>query len=245
MALFTFSIITLIIYIIIFIILYKILKSVLKTIISIILISIVILGVFGFLVYLDFNNLKTNLSNSKNMVLFENKDITAGIIIDKNQEIILLKEQDINNLKTQDKNTILKNQNLFKIITFNINTIKESNLKTITLEDLTLTKEQIIAILESEDAFAETKAQLSLPIDIKNMPLKFNDKTIALEDQAQLRAIIYASALKEILINDTSYVIGEYSKNNIKVYKETIIFKILKLLPTDTINNIVNKNIYK
>ena len=99
--------------------------------------------------------------------------------------------------------------------------------------------------MESEDAFVETKTQLSLPIDIKNIPLKFNDKTTIIEDQAQLKAIIFASALKEILINDTSYVIGEYSKNNIKVYKETIIFKILKLLPTNTINNIVNKNIYK
>ncbi len=245
MALFTFSIITLIIYIIIFIILYKILKSIFKTIISIILISIVILGVLGFLVYLDFNDLKTNFPNSKNMILFENKDVVAGIIIDKNQEIILLKQQDIDNIKTKDKKSILKDQNLFKIVYFNINTIKESNLKTINLGSSTLTKEQVITILESEDAFTETKAQLNLPVNIKNMPFDFNDKKITLEDQAQLKAILFASTLKEILSQNTSYIIEEYNKNNIQIYKETILFKILKLLPTDTINNIVNKNIYK
>ena len=120
MTLLSISIITLIFYIIIFIIIYKLLKSILKTILSLLLLTFLISGVFIFLVYNDYKDIQENLPNSKNLIIFSNNDEVLGVVLInsiENKNYTLLKDNELSDLLNKDYKIILKERNLFKIIT--------------------------------------------------------------------------------------------------------------------------------
>ena len=245
MTLLSISIITLIFYIIIFIIIYKLLKSILKTILSLLLLTFLISGVFIFLVYNDYKDIQENLPNSKNLIIFSNNDEVLGVVLInsiENKNYTLLKDNELSDLLNKDYKIILKERNLFKIITIDIKFIKESNLESLTLGGLLLNKNQIITILESKNTFEELKTQLNLPIDIRQMP----ENEELPKDQYQLKAALFIASVQDIIDKEgIGFVIEQDKKGNLQIYKETILFKIIKLLPTDTIKKIGTRNIYK
>src|SRR3989344_5911644 len=227
-------------FIILFYILYKIFKSILKTIISLTLIVIILAALIGFFVYKDIQNLQEN-RNSPITILLQDQEYIAGIIIEKG-EIKLLSEETIKEYDQKDPKEIIGSN--FKIITISMKFIEEIPLETIHFDQFNkdLTKQELVLTLRSEkpidylliDVF---KLQPEMANIAKNTVFSSD-----INDNSQFKAALTLLIIQNLIKNEeTEYILNSYRTNTLKIYKETITFKLFKLIPNNIILSAIEK----
>jgi len=226
--------------IILFYILYKIFKSILKTIISLTLIIIILTTLIGFFVYKDVQNLKENM-NSPIMILLQNQNYIAGLTIEKGK-ITFIPEETIKEYDKGELKEIIGPN--FKIITISMQFIEELPIETVHYNQFNkdLTKQELISTLKSE------KPVDYLIIEVFKLQPEMADiakNTIFssdIKDNSQFKAALTLLTLQNLIENkETEYILNSYKENNIKIYKETIAFKLFKLIPNSILISAIEK----
>lgn len=235
----------LILFILLFYVLFKIFKSILKTTISLIVIIILLMALVGFFVYKDVQNLRENM-NSPIMVLLQDQEYIAGFTIESEATIggkitfipdEIIKQQD----KEELKDIIGSN---FKVMTISMQFIEELPMETIHYNQFNkdLTKQELISTLKSE------KPTDYLFTDVFNLQPEMAEiakNTIFssdIKDNSQFKAALTLLTLQNLIENkETEYILNSYKNNNIKIYKETITFKIFKLIPNTILLSAIEK----
>ena len=62
-----------------------------------------------------------------------------------------------------------------------------------------------------------------------------------LKEESHVKALLLAAALPTMVQENPLILLKEYKKGNIKIHKETLMFKILKSIPTNLITKITPK----
>jgi len=216
-----YSITTIIIFIIIFLILFSIFKKILKTLIIFIILIIIITIPIIYLTYSDLTSFKKEFPSSENLFLLEKQDndFIAGFILlpEKNQTKLLSGEQ-INSIN-------YKENKFYKTFVFNTNYLNE----TYTFFNKEFSGDEIKIVLNSSTPFEEAQKIIK---NQNTMSLLKN----TIKDKTKFKSMIFTQTLDSK--NKLLTFLMEYKKGNIKVYPETIGFKIIKILPISILKNI-------
>ncbi len=227
-----YPLITLIFYILIFLIIWKITKKIIKTILYLFLFTLIISVFFTILIYNDFNNIKNNLTKSSLLIIQENDNLLSIVKINltnNSQYEELPKDEfiSIKNLFNQKNYDLILNKNYFKLIIFNLNLLNISNKTEIILDNIKFEKNQIIRSIKSDN-----------PKKILNIEqTRIGDNS--------LKTILFIKLITDKDTTETLFLYENLKNNNINIYKETIIFKFIKILPKELITAIKEKYLNK
>lgn len=215
-----------------------------------VLILIVVIG--STLIYFDAKNLRENTLSSKTTIILTNNNYTsvfAGFImnLDNTSKSTPLKTEDLNlaatALKKKNYDVILNNS--YKLII-----IPEKSLQTILGQDIIINENSKIS---NNDFFVIAKS--STPIDIylekvvasiagidstlgtSNIRNKIKDsikKNISSTDD-EFKGRLFSAIFERVLLENPEKIILEYKARRVIIYPETILLKILRMIPDDTI----------
>lgn len=218
------------------IIIFLVMEHLFKKIISIFALIVIVFLVFVGMIYFDVKDLVNNFPDKPKIILFDsqNQIITGGKVsgleeIKDVKDIYIFSEEEINAinelyLEKEYKKILEDNYKLFVIkepffqnITLKINEFPEAN------------TENIIDIIKNNE----------------EIPEEFNFLLSSLEiPSSKIQGIAFlALAAKTISQEGPFYIVRQYKKGNIILYKETITFEIVKIFPEKYFEKILNKKI--
>jgi hypothetical protein len=200
--------------------------------------------VFGYLVIQDTKDFKNNFANSTNMFLVTDslnttESFLAGAILNPKDkefktidaEMLASIEKDFN-----EGNIRTLNSEYYKIFVIDIESFDEVELYNIMDQNVELTREEMKSIMLSEDA----REELSRIMAEKNGQTteEVMDNLAATSEEIKgyllsyyLTAVFNPSNVVQFLI--------QLKSGNIRVYKETALFKAVKLIPSSLIGILV------
>lgn len=202
---------------------------------------------FGYYVIKDANDFKDKFQTQNNSILL--KQVTNGevsfiagtiINIEEKKFNTLNKEQldDAKNSYNEDKFSEL-NKKYYKIFVLELESLDNISINKITDHNIELNKKDIKEIMISSNA-KDTLAQIiaKKTSDSKNNILK----DISATDE-EIKNYILSYYITEIFNpKDTTEFISQLKNGNIKVYKESALFKAIKLVPKSIINTLITLN---
>ena len=209
----------------------KFIKKVVHMAISLIVLVILVLSLLTFLVYSDYDSFKHGADEKYSVVLVSDGEtyIAGGYVnisnINQNQGDIRSIEN-ISDFNTKSNKEILGDN--YKLFIIDIGFFEENLPDYINYQQYTLSKRGVINVLRSSDPKSEFASTLRLKKeDIKQNPdqLKF---------ELAMRSLQKIVELKGKLI-----LVSSYKTNELTVYKETMLFKLIKIAPTTYINKYI------
>ena len=214
--------------IIIFLIIFKITKKIIKAITISIIIIVVLVIIISSVLITDYNILKDNIHTKPSLVMIKEKDALLSAALfqfeGNNQlqelashEFLIIKQDFENN----DYDTLTSNY--FKLLIMDINTLINSEKPVTSFEGREFAKEQVISAIRSEDP----AGLLSLDYQEKNT----------------LKILLFTSFFSKTSEFDIDIVLDNYKSGNISIYKETIIFKLIRILPSFLLEILIKKTI--
>lgn len=197
---------------------YKITKKILVTLTIFFLIITISLTIFGFIVYNDFKTFQSGIdSGDKILLLVDDSRILAGVswISEASFEVIdrnTLDEFELN-YQNNEYDKILGDK--FSVFFIKLSVI-ENNLEDEYLDNIK--KDEVIAILTSD-------------INIEQSL-----------DPNELRANIFMVSFSSIIANKSPlFIIDEHKNDNIVIYPDFIVLKVLRKIPSKILNSIASK----
>ena len=245
------------------ILVFKFVKNVLRALVIIFLFVLVFSAGLGFYVYSDFVELKNNFIDSdKKIFLSSPDDLVAGFIMADNIQFFNSNEIAALNNYYRDNDFDSLRGNAYKVFLIDYEYFSELDY-TINLgdslgndRDIILNKTEILQLLNSKDPFN----QLVSNHDITNSD-KFADiikeqlqgklvnatpetmNSINIKDSGTLKSLLFAYTLSQSIFENKNpfYFFVLYRDGKIKIYPETIVFKVIKFLPSSMFDKIVTK----
>ncbi|MBD3249790.1 hypothetical protein GF336_07120 [Candidatus Woesearchaeota archaeon] len=236
------TIIILAVIIIIGLIIFKVTKAVAKTIFY----TTTIIGiaglVFAFLIYQDASDFRENFPTKPSMLLLESEEqILAGIEgrFSEASEPTLIGYDQLQDIKTgykEDNMDTVRGDN-YKVFIFSLNSFEAGS---IDIGEDTLSKEQAETLLLS-DSPIDDYADIVLKDQDDGYKEQFKQQLKKnIKDGAEFKAILFSSLFSEQTEKTGSlFILDEYSKGNIEIYPETIIFKLMKRVPSSILSRLV------
>lgn len=223
-----FNIIIILSFIIILAIIYSITKKIIKTIFIFFIITTLTSLIIAIIVFNDFNNIKENIFSKPSLIIIqENNNIVAASYLPiRDQKITNIPLNEYNKIKENFNNQNFENllDNYFKLFIFDLNNLEAQPLSSIDFAGTNFQKNEVLGAIRS-----------NTPKEILNIP---NPNL----DNNQLKISLYFSFLSEDEIGP-EFLLKEYIDGNIIIYKETIIFKIIKITPYSLIERQLKKTI--
>lgn len=204
-------------------------------------IIILIIPIAGTYLAFDISNFYSDLKNNPSYIAINDNglifagrlDLIQGAFKDRETKDLILKKSELTNLQKEinnnlkDKTVFILDKKVFRIV------------DKITIEEfkISLTTNQVLETIKSDDPIKHLTSQLDLPeilADIINEEIK-NSKTITLEN---IKGILFILLLQEtIKKGGTEYLIEEIKDGNIKIYPERLSVSLLiKFIPSDIIS---------
>lgn len=250
-------------FIVVIFLIFKFIKKIVIAIISTVVLVIVIIGaVFG-LVYLDYNYLTSQQDYDVNIILEGEEDYILGVLIPVvNQSLEFDEITGINNeeLEDLDVKDIKKDDGVFAV------TVPEELFESIivkdkyTLEDLnlgeefseyeiSLTKDEILQVMNSEESVSELTTILLDKNYIEGLERTIGEPLIESLIETELsnmglnvKQAIFMLVLSESIDNKDSVIslVKAFKANDLNVYPERFSFKFVRLLPVNTIADLIS-----
>ncbi|MFC1800994.1 hypothetical protein ACFLZB_00830 [Nanoarchaeota archaeon] len=235
-----------IIFLVVLAILFKFAKKAFKIVFIASLVLGVVLTILGFFIYQDAMELKDQFPVEEKLVLLEHQDqILAGFQgkLNEGEDIILIDDiQPIQEEYQQEQLEEILGSN-YKILIINSQAFE--NVNTVYLADKDRPREEIISYLESEtalDDFIVNYLQESgVPVteETKAQALQDMKSQQAIETDDEFKAILFGQLLQETMEDQGQlFIIFQLKNNNLEIYPETIIFKIIKILPLGIVEDL-------
>jgi len=249
---------SIVIIIVIFGLLFWITKKIWKTLLLGVIIIIILLAIFGFLIYKDVKDISGNIGNKDNLFIIKDENkFLLGFKINLDEINNIIKSNDLNQglskvlipddklklYNTEDKDKILS-EGYYKIVLIDLKAFESIEKQEITIDKFSLLKSDAIAALKSDDPYPII---ISSYMKTKNLP---SEQKSLVENQFPIdKNIIKPSIsmilIKEYLENNPMNIIKDFKKGNIQIYKETITFKLIKGSFGDIASNYMQKALNK
>jgi len=225
-----------VIFLILVLILFKISKTIAKIIVAFVLLLIILTSLFSYLLYADLSDLNNNLYEKPSIFIIKEETNTLSIVSlnlgMKNDVIQELSNQEYYSIRQNFENDNLDViiNNYFKLIIVDITVLEKTPKKSIKQDKLEITKETAVKAIKSDNPLE------MLNLDVKNL------------GNNQLKTLILLKFLgdeQQETIEDSilPLILGEYKEGNILIYKDTIIFKLTKILPKSLITARLKKSL--
>ena len=240
-----------IVIILVFLILFMSTRHLLKTIFFGFLIIIVLLGIFGFIIYNDFKELINNLPTRENKLIFvlDNK-IIGGLTLngldfkDLGKNNIMIKSNELKELNNNyPENLNLVKGDKYKLFIIDSKIIEESQIKDEEFvkqnNNFPLNGKEALTIIRQDKSLDYYYDQylLSKGIDnkevliLKNEAKKNKDMSKIFENSDSFRSFLLLIHSKNLVKTDTKFLIDSFSDNKIKIHPETLGIKLVKEIP--------------
>ena len=148
--------------------------------------------------------------------------------MESNKLGILLDDNKIKSYKLETNKEILNNN--YKLLIFS----KESfdNLKRFYINDIEFKKIEFLEVIESENSLNNAAKLMDLnKEEFKNI--------FDVKDNSETRSLFFGIMVSEAIGQDSQFLIRNIKEKSIKVYPETILFKLIKFIPESVFNNIL------
>ena len=197
---------------------------------------IIVTGVSGYLVYKDAKSLAENFGTENKLFLIDIDKIEAGFVIAQDEPIFLTQGQvDFYNdlYLNKDYGNMLGDN--YKVLILKIDKIEYSS-QILDYEGLRLDKVLIFEIIKSDNP-----KDLLYNLMFSDKPRQSFDSAFSVDNVEFKSALALLLFMQEFKKNNVLFIIKEFKKGNIIVYPETAVFKFIKILPNDFINDVVTK----
>jgi hypothetical protein len=260
----------LVIYNYIFVVVYlifKFIKKVIFAILTVVVLVFLVMGGIGALIYSDVNNLTSQGDYDLTMIYSSNEEYLFGfsmpienqsLNIDKLSSVsgIYMSELDVDEIDKEDNEFVIiidesRFESLISQEGYDLNTIEGFEMGEFSDYDLTLTKSEVIEIIESGDdtsklidilfekndlseiekAMGRPLLKASIENELVNFGLDFREVLFLV--------VVYSSVESEDGIVN---LVEGYKEGDLEVYPNRISFKFLKLLPTDTVKGFLSED---
>ncbi len=224
--------------VIFFLLTKKILKAIGFTIILVLLFSFA----SGILIYKDVLDIQQNFETGQKLFLLNhNNTYITGLKIVDMEELNLdaiLNQQEINNMVGKSNSEILGNN--YKLFIFNSKTFQD--IQSISFWEMEFTKQEIFSLLESPTPINNIITKI---IEKENYPETMRQSltqefksALEISDNSQMKGILFMLLLEEKTNQNEKMIFNELRDNNLTIYPETIIFKIIKVVPDPILKKI-------
>ena len=197
---------------------------------------IIVTGVSGYLVYKDAKSLAENFGTENKLFLIDIDKIEAGFVIAQDEPIFLTQGQvDFYNdlYLNKDYGNMLGDN--YKVLILKIDKIEYSS-QILDYEGLRLDKVLIFEIIKSDNP-----KDLLYNLMFSDKPRQSFDSAFSVDNVEFKSALALLLFMQEFKKNNVLFIVKEFKKGNIIVYPETAVFKFIKILPNDFINDVVTK----
>ncbi len=188
---------------------------------------------FTVLIYMDASDIRKNFAESDNLYLLESEgEILAGFVTKGAVEPEMLSSLDeiIKKYESSDFAGILAGGKYYKMITINEKSLE--GLGEIDLVQLKISAEDAFRIIKSEEA-AEDYRQL---LAEKN----FTDEGAESSNAEKVKGLMFYFLYSQASIEQgPMFLVDNIKSGLVKVYEETLVFKIIKRFPTSMVKNMI------
>lgn len=215
--------ISILIYAVIIFIAYKILKSILKALFVASIIVSVSLAVVGFMLIKDVNDIKANFQTMPRLMLLEDNDeVLTGLIINDGEAVkinrshlMLLSEQ----LRNNQKADMLEDN--YKMITYSLDLLKDMDNFSLSFGSVELPRDEIIVLMKNEGRAKYWAEKMFIP------------------DYQEVRTLVFSELLQQKWSGEQNIplFINGLKSGTIKIYPETITFKLIKFIPSSLMSS--------
>jgi hypothetical protein len=227
----------------VFLLAFKLLKGIIKAVISVVIISIILLGIFGIIVYTDTVTLKKGLEGEKTIIITENQLLITAFNVGSNVTVAsAIKQEFYNSLSPDEIDKLfekiekedfkeLEEKGLLLVIEQKVFYNEEMNLlnkKTInekTLQEFALTTNSEDAVQILKDANIITEME-SLVLKERNLH----------EIKSEIYYALFATKLKE---TKGQFIVKEIKDENIHIRPELLSMKMMNYFPKRLMNKMM------
>jgi hypothetical protein len=242
---------------------FKLIKKVIVAIVTIVITFVLLVGGVVGLVYLDINNLTSNTNYNVQVVYEKDDNYLLGLKLDVEnnsvdvENIQSIPKSNLDDLKTKelkkDDNTfviIIPEESFDKVIVNSTYDYSEFLLNDENFEglNLELTGEEVKFIIESNDpndefinVLLKDTIMSDEELEIVRNVIQNSIETQMNSDSISINELLFAYTISQSIESKDKFRIlfSEYKKKNIEIYPDRITFKMFRILPLDTILNIV------
>ncbi len=212
-------------YVVVGVIAWHILKKIIGVVITLSIFTLLIMSAFGFFVYRDIVDFKANLKNGNTIVMIDEGIALSGFTVASEKGEVLTKEQLLAASSAYEKGTLNELKGVsYKLFILTPQFIEPMNTPKFILEEQSLTKEQVLALLQSSDAI-KTAEGYGINAD---------------QTSEEIKAQLLAQSFEEGIQNPL-FMIARVKDGSLKVYPETALFKGMKYIPLSFIESAVSK----
>lgn len=217
---------------------------------SILFSTLILIG--GIFLYMDTSDFQKNFSSSgKSFVLVKDDKLIAGFegrLASEEEAPVFFKQDEISRFQdAYSRNSLVEIKgNSYKlfIIPFEIFTIKS-----VEFNDEDLSMEYVKSLLDSEhpiDSYIRHMiSKQDIDPELAGMAeQKYrNEMDKLFQDDAQLKGALFALLFtEEIKKEGQAFLIKQYKDGAIKIYEETLLFRLIKILPSSLIDRLTAMN---
>ena len=198
-----------------------------------ILVYLIIQVIFGFILYFDLMQLKDRFPTEEKTILLNHEgNFISGFNakdMENPEEIDFFTNEQMIRFKGKSNQEVLGNS--YKLIVIKSGIFQ--NINKIEYSGQTFSKEEMLSILESDNAISDLANKfIEEGLEGNKEELIFQLKTqLEIEDDAQLKGLIFALLFSQSLQNDPIILIKGLQENKIIIYPETATFILIKLVP--------------
>jgi hypothetical protein len=239
------TIILIILGLIVFIVVFKIIKSIIKALMIGLLIILFLVGVFSFVLYMDYTSLRDGFGDEKTMFILQNNGVVLSGLTSEKQEDLIYRVFESNELITVNEKYSSKSYKEIKgdskrlyIVGINFYNALEDEVTFVDQYADKMKKETIKKIMVSA-------SPLESYVDLNKINDSLNeDEKIELSEQFKtdedFRASLFLLSTNEILEQKgVKYIYKEYKKENVEVYPKTMVFFLINLIPSWLVNMVL------
>ena len=234
MSFYIFIIISLIL-LIICVLIFKTISKILGYITLIFTIILIILSGITYFAYLDFLDFQENLENPNLLVISDQEKILLSISLEKTG-INRLNEEKLKQLENKEYDFLLKDY--YKIIFIDLLTLEEQVPDEIEYEGKTIKKQILFDAIRYKNQ-SQNNLFNNLIILNKENSTEIIESKIDLGDKQRIKLLMLA--IKSINTPDITKLFKQYKKGDIKIYEETILFKLAKFIPSRLLEKIIGE----
>jgi len=210
-------------YIVIGFIAWQILKKIIGVVITLSVFTLILMLAFGFFVYKDILDMKANVKSGTTVVLYEDKALAGFRVAD--EATLMTKEhlfQATQYIENKDFDELLGTS--YKLFIMHPMAIESLEDPQFILEDDTLTKEQALIVLRSNDPISVVEGYgISTPASAE-----------------EIKSDLLAQGFEQGIKNPV-FMISQIKEGNLQVHPNTALFKAMKYIPLAFIESAVKK----
>lgn len=218
------EIIFFIIIIAILFLVFRFIKKIIYLILSLVGLILLVSSLFILLSYLDYNNLKEGMNQNSLILLTDCSNYMAGFSVPLNNIAHNDAYNPINDIESYNKKKKKELLNdYYKLFVIGLQFLETNLQENVVFDSKSIGKRRLINALIAQNPINE------LP-ELADTNYTINE----------IKAGLFAGSVQSIIKNKGSLALFEgYKQGNITIYKETMLFRLIKLLPISYLNKYI------